>query len=141
MTSPHTSVRQAYIDRRGVGLTTRLVRQPGLIALRYLRTHFAADLLRATPFDIIYRAAGVDRHWWVDVIKLVGLLRLTKLPRVLRTTDGYQRLRLRLSSAALQLLESIVGLTFLMHLLGCLYCTVVRFELDDDVRAADRYDT
>ena len=125
--------RTAYIDRRGVGLSMRLVSKPTLIAQRYLRGNFWADLLRAVPFDAIFRAASVERRWWVDVLKLVGLLRLTKLPRVLRSTDGYQRLRLRVSSAALQLLESIVGLTFLMHLLACLYCTVVRLELDDDV--------
>ena len=108
-----------------------LVREPALIAKRYLGAgFFAVDLAGTIPFQIILVSTMLNDDWWAHSLKLISLLRIAKLFR-LATKDPYiTRAREQLGAAGQQLVLLIGGLVWFFHLLGCSYWLIVRKELE-----------
>ena len=107
----------------------KIVKHPLEIARHYLRGYFWLDLLCALPLGLIYEMTDLDTVAFIELIKLIRLLRLCKLPRVLANNQAWALLQLRVNSAVLQLAEGLTFLIFTNHLMGCIYCVVVRHEV------------
>eukprot|EP00966_Prymnesium_polylepis_P085796 1985935-Prymnesium_polylepis.1 len=88
-----------------------LVKEPALIAKRYLRAgFFAIDLIGTIPFQIILVSTVMNDDRWAHGLKFISLLRIAKLFR-LATKDPYiTRARAKLGPAGQQLVLLIGGL-------------------------------
>lgn len=58
------------------------------IRRRYLRTWFPADLVAATPYDVL---AVIFHDHWLGKLQFLRLLRLAKLARVMRVQRFFRR--------------------------------------------------
>lgn len=96
------------------------------IALRYLRTWFAVDLMSVFPFDWLTRFESTSSFFQarLRVMKIIRLLRMLKMARVMRASRLLHRLESRMSITyrALALSKFFTLLLVLAHWLTSLWC-------------------
>ena len=104
-------------DQRG-----ELIRDRRVLAMRYLKSWFALDVVSILPFDFVVLAAGNDESTaGLRSFRLMRLLRLIKLVKVLRASRIIQRWQnaVDISSSQMSVLEVLVGYTVFVHWFAC----------------------
>jgi hypothetical protein len=88
--------RKAYLNK----YTGREVRDPKLIAKKYLRSHFIIDLLSGIPFELF------TQNWFLRLLPLLKIHRLKQMKRVITylQMDAASRKRIRILYLALRLI-------------------------------------
>jgi hypothetical protein len=65
--------RKAYLNKK----TGREVRDPKIIAIKYVKSHFVIDLLSGIPFEL------VSDKWYLRLLPLLKIRRLKQMKRVI----------------------------------------------------------
>lgn len=88
--------RKAYLNNKTGGE----VRDPILIAKKYLKSHFIIDLLSGIPFELF------TDNWFLRLLPLLKIHRLKQMKRVITylQMDAASRKRIRISYLALRLI-------------------------------------
>jgi hypothetical protein len=103
-----------------------IVLDPKTITVNYLRSWFAADVLAATPFDLIALSCGAScsedegLHWafkWLRVLRMLRLLRLSRILSRLRVLSGLKQ------TTSMTMYFCGVGL-FVAHVAACIWYTL-----------------
>lgn len=103
-----------------------------LIAKHYLNSFFAVDAVSSIPFNIIFLST-TSVTWWLHLFTLFRLLRITKVHRAFNNHHQLQQLKLHVNTSVLQLASGLTMLLYVFHLLGCMYCVVVRHEVQEKI--------
>ena len=110
------SFRVAYAEEHLV------IRQPRYIFKKWFRGWFFFDIVAALPLEVLNVIASLPTVWYADAFKLLRIVRLIKLPRVLRDNQQWQRMRLEMNASTVHLVSGLGSLLYTSHLLGCI-CT------------------
>jgi hypothetical protein len=88
--------RKAYLNQK----TGREVRDPKLIAKKYLKSHFIIDLLSGIPFELF------TQNFFLRLLPLLKIHRLKQMKRVITylKMDATSRKRIRILYLALRLI-------------------------------------
>jgi len=106
-----------------------VIKEPTVIARRYVRKEFLVDTLCALPLTAILKLEAFEGWAW-DVTKLVHVLRMLKAMRVLNDNPRVQDLKHAIGGAVVDLMNIVGALFYLSHLFGCVYICIVRAELE-----------
>lgn len=102
--------RKSYIHE----ITGKEIRDPKLIAKRYLKFYFWIDLLSAIPFDLF-----VDNYFLrlVSLVKMLRLFRISKIVSYLNITNS-TRAKVRIIYIAITLIIAIHWVACYFHSLS-----------------------
>jgi len=101
----------AYRDSQ----TYKIVHKRNLIALRYLKSSFATDLLGCLPWDIIYKACGNK--------EAVRYLLWIRLSRVRKVTEFFQKMEkdIRINYLFTRIIKLIAVELYCTHTAACIF--------------------
>ena len=102
---------------------SQVVMQYWPIAMHYLRTWAAIDIVSSVPFDSIFLIAGTDDHQILKMNKVLRVPRLIKTLRAIRTSKAANQLLQRLSvpNGFARLMELVLVLLLGWHYIGCFW--------------------
>jgi hypothetical protein len=107
---------------------------PWAIFVAYLRGGgFLLDLVSTLPFDAMAEASAAKLTRVIRLVRLTRLLKLGRVAKLSRLLPSLNTLVVRHPSE-LNILSTVVQMTFLMHLLACSFVFVITtVKLDDSI--------
>ena len=113
------SFRKAYLMVR----SGQEIKDPVLIAKKYLKFYFWIDLLSVIPFDLI---KGNPHLRMVSLVKILRLFRLKKIISFMNLNVD--------TRALIRITQTIMTFIVITHWATCYFLYLVNIPIDDDIR-------
>ena len=112
-----------------------MVKDPSVIAVRYLRSWFLPDVGGSFPFDQVI-SLFLSQSGNIGALRILKLVRLMKLLRAVRVFKILNELGQREGLGALKnvigIFRSLFALVFVAHVTGCLFAMLIPDETNDN---------
>jgi len=126
----------AYYNEEG-----RLVKNPRVLAFKYLKSWFIVDAVAVFPFELVGEVFTSHSH---QLIRLIRIPRLYRLVRIAKATNMFKFLKgtkfiewLELNSVLITLSKFILSALTVVHILCCLWYFVGKIQEDTNTWVRD----